>query len=255
MTTPTTEVYDALQYAFHFLNNRFFEAKLPPVLITLQQDRDTTSYFNPQRFGNTAGRQVDQIALNPRYFAVLPVEDVLAALTHNMCHEWQEHFGHAGRRSYHNREFAALMERIGLMTSSTGLPGGKRTGELISQYIIPQSPFVYACQELLTTQFAIAWFDRYPVGNVRRATPAEDLASGVAMLPVQTSEPPAATPAVETMLVKPSTPSGTASSTKHRYSCPVCPKTNAWGKPGLKLICGECNASFTDTTELEAVVG
>ncbi len=30
---------------------------------------------------------------------------------------------------------------------------------------------------------------------------------------------------------------------KTRYTCPAC-QANAWGKPGLSLICGDCEVAF-----------
>jgi hypothetical protein len=32
---------------------------------------------------------------------------------------------------------------------------------------------------------------------------------------------------------------------KSRYSCPHC-QTNVWGKPGLKLLCGECGEAYEE---------
>jgi hypothetical protein len=32
---------------------------------------------------------------------------------------------------------------------------------------------------------------------------------------------------------------------KSCYSCPHC-KTNVWGKPGLKLLCGECGEAYEE---------
>jgi hypothetical protein len=36
-----------------------------------------------------------------------------------MAHHWQAHFGDPCRGRYHNREWAARMEALGLMTTDT----------------------------------------------------------------------------------------------------------------------------------------
>jgi hypothetical protein len=45
---------------------------------------------------------------------------------------------------YHNREWADRMEAIGLPSSSTGQPGGKRVGGRMSHYILEGGPFARA---------------------------------------------------------------------------------------------------------------
>jgi hypothetical protein len=64
-----------------------------------------------------------------------------------MAHVWQ--FAH-GKPSgaYHNKQWADLMESIGLMPSSSGMVGGKRTGAKMSHYIIKGGPFDRAFDEL-----------------------------------------------------------------------------------------------------------
>ena len=59
----------------------------------------------------------------------------------------------ASRRSdgYHNKEWAAKMESLGLQPSSTGAVGGKRTGQRVSHYIIPDGPFTKAFANLAAT--------------------------------------------------------------------------------------------------------
>lgn len=40
---------------------------------------------------------------------------------------------------------------------------------------------------------------------------------------------------------------GEKNKNKIKYTCSC--KTNVWGKPGLKLICGECNGDFVSQDE------
>lgn len=159
---PTTQVHQALQFAYDFFNHSLFFGKLPPCLISLQRKAKTQGYFSFRRFISEDGRYTDEIALNPEFFGVLPVLDTLSTLVHEMCHLWQQHFGKPGRRGYHNKEWADKMESIGLMPSDTHKPGGKRTGEHMGDYILEDGLFMQAARHLLKTEFSIHWYDVYP---------------------------------------------------------------------------------------------
>lgn len=127
---PTTQAYAELQAAYVHYNNALFDGKLPFCLITMQREKRTYGYFSSRRFGNKHDKTMtDEIAMNPSYFGVVPLLEILQTLVHEMAHLWQFHFGEPGRRGYHNKEWAEKMEAIGLMPSSTGKPGGKKTGE------------------------------------------------------------------------------------------------------------------------------
>lgn len=58
-----------------------------------------------------------------------------------MCHQWQFYFGTPSRKGYHNWEWATKMIEIGLQPSSTGEPGGRQTGQSMSDYIISGGKF------------------------------------------------------------------------------------------------------------------
>ena len=159
---PTTQVHQALQFAYDFFNRHLFVGQLPPCLISLQRKAKTQGYFSFRRFISEDGRYTDEIALNPEFFGVLPVSDTLSTLVHEMCHLWQQHFGSPGRRGYHNKEWADKMEAIGLMPSDTHKPGGKRTGEHMGDYILEHGLFMQVARHLLETEFSIHWYDVYP---------------------------------------------------------------------------------------------
>ena len=52
------------------------------------------------------------------------------------------------RSGYHNREWAARMETLGLIPSDTGRPGGKRTGQSMGHYVSDGGPFEQAAKLL-----------------------------------------------------------------------------------------------------------
>jgi hypothetical protein len=205
---PTTETYSALQTAYEFFNRELFGGVLPECLITLQRkEKRVYGYFWGQRFEEIGGEQkTDEIAMNPQHFSRRSMEQVLSTLVHEMVHQWQEHKGTPSRKSYHNRQWAEKMESLGLMPSDTGAPGGKKTGQKVSHYIIPGGPFARVCALLLSDGFRLAWGE-----IIAEVADDEEEGSGT----------------------------GKGKTTRVKFTCPAC-RANAWGKPDLKLICGVC---------------
>jgi hypothetical protein len=80
-------------------------------------------------------------------------------------HLEQAHFGSPSRSGYHNREWAQLMERIGLMPSDTGAPGGKRTGQRMTHYVVSDGPFDKAFR---ARTFTVPYYDRIGESDVTR---------------------------------------------------------------------------------------
>jgi predicted SprT family Zn-dependent metalloprotease len=142
--------YVTLSAAFDFFNRRLFAGCLPHCLITLQRHKGTYGYYSPRRFEARGGeRETDEIALNPGEFKGRSDTDILSTLVHEMVHSWQEHHGKPSRRTYHNHEWAAKMQAVGLMPSDTGEPGGAKVGQKMTHYVIAGGPFERACKELL----------------------------------------------------------------------------------------------------------
>ena len=248
---PTEQAYAELQCAFDHFNGRLFDGQLPQCLLTLQREKKTCGYFSAQRFGDQAGQRVDEIALNPAYFAVEPLQEIMQTIVHEMVHLWQYHFGKPGRGRYHNDEWADKMQAIGLMPSSTGAPGGRRTGDHMADYMIPKGLFDQACQELLGEQFKISWYDRFP--PVEAITALQMLTAGVhssSSQSTQTSESQALSASlasqnetVHANLVATAVSSAPVNkSNRIRYSCNC--NNNIWGKPALRVQCMECQSEF-----------
>ena len=158
---PTRELYEELQQAYDFFNRELFSDLLPGCLLTLQRKKRTCGYFSRERFVNQDGDKTDEIALNPAYFSVFSLQESMSFLVHEMVHQYQSVTGQPGRKRYHNEEFAWMMERIGLIASDTGYPGGRRTGESMSHYIEEGGLFEQACVRL-PDGFRLSWMDRFP---------------------------------------------------------------------------------------------
>ena len=155
--TPTKQIYNSFDDAYEYFNLRLFEARLPPCLITVRPHRGAYGYYSHEQFGTRDSNEVhDEIALNIRTFKERTPKQIYSTLAHEMVHLEQFHFGKPSRGGYHNRECAELMERIGLMPSDTGEPGGKRTGQRVTHYVIPSGPFDLVYTE---HEFVVPYFD------------------------------------------------------------------------------------------------
>ncbi len=251
---PTSEVYGEIQHAFDVFNQELFGGRLPHCLITLQRaDHRCMGYFSAGRFLRITGEKTDEIALNPLYFGTQPIATNLSTLLHEMVHAWQFHHGKSQpRRCYHNVEWADRMESVGLMPSDTGRPGGRRVGEHMSDYVIAGGPFERLCRDMLTRDFALSWLDRFPVtppepgsflyapqGEHSTVAEIEPYPQGdedllAQLLSIQYVRP---TIDLSELFVMPPT-RGANRTNRVKYRCPSC-LAQAWGKPGLLLICGE----------------
>jgi len=205
-TSPTQQTYKTLDDAYRFFNARLFGGQLPPCLITMQRSKKAYGYFAGGRFGSADGNQVtDEIALNPSHFRSRTTEESLSTLVHEMAHLRQHHFGKPSRTGYHNKEWAGMMRAVGLIPSDTGAPGGKEVGQKVSHYIEPGGRFAEACAELIGQGFTALYVELWTEGDAARR--------------------------------KKKTASKTC------YTCPSC-GLNAWAKPQVALICGDCDEAL-----------
>lgn len=161
LKTITQLNYKQLGAAYDRFNRTLFDSELPQCLITFQRARRARGYFWREAVHARRGKKrLDEIALNPDAFPGRSDGDVMSTLVHEMVHLWQVHFGKPGRRGYHNREWAAKMEEVGLRPSDTGLPGGAKTGERMTHYVISGGRFEKAWGELYRDGFRLKWETR-----------------------------------------------------------------------------------------------
>jgi SprT-like family len=155
---PTRKTYEGLDAAYAYFNEELFGGRLPPCLITVRHHRSAYGYFSGERFASRDGSEItDEIALNPKHFRKRTLKQILSTLVHEMVHLEQHHFGKASRNGYHNKQWAAWMERVGLMPSNTGEPGGKCTGQQMTHYVLPDGTFARAIKE---RTFEELYYDR-----------------------------------------------------------------------------------------------
>jgi len=254
---PTLELYRLLQNVYDKFNDVLFESKLPEVVITLQREKNTMGYFSRDRWlQNKLNETVHEIAINPAYFAAIPLIEVLQTIAHEMCHLHQHEYGKPSRGRYHNAEFGQIMKKIGLMPSSTGKPGGAQTGQKMADYPMEGGKFINVCLELYEQGFFLPWVDRYPATKIQpppeTASPLEPHSNFPEL--VEHIEP-GQLPALEALHVDMVPPQSQAMivsmpdkekeakrSSKTRYQCDC--SINVWGKPGLSVRCNVCESDF-----------
>ncbi|MEO4090735.1 SprT-like domain-containing protein [Acinetobacter pittii] len=244
--TATKTTYDELQTAYDFFNQHLFNNELPACLITLQREKRTLGYFSWNRFTNSNGEQIDELAMNPSYFGIRTIAETLSTLVHEQVHNWQFHFGKPSRNGYHNKEWAEKMEMVGLMPSNTGQINGNKTGQQMTHYIIKGGAFEKACKKLISKKFQISWYDRFP------PVPQEVVIEKLEKLKLESismdedneiddNDSLPNTSAINIELLNFS-PEEVNKSNRDKYKCPIC-GNQVWGKPNMKLKCGEdlCN--------------
>ncbi|MDV7546791.1 SprT-like domain-containing protein [Acinetobacter baumannii] len=266
MTTnkPTPELYEALQQAYDAFNHALFNGKLDNSLITLQRQANTYGYMSYNRFISTGNKDAytHELALNPEYFGVKPLVEVLQTMVHEMCHLWQWQYGTPSQKSYHNREWAEKMESIGLMPSDTGRVGGKKTGQKMADYPIVGGRFLAVSNELHSRGVIVAWYDRFKPKHTSIQSMINDknfaemqsfnVVDGLLTIPHlpenteisianifgQNPEEPGLFQDKD--LDKPIKEKPVSSKNKFTCSCGV----NLWGKATLKVTCKICNTDF-----------
>ena len=244
---PTKELYDTLELAFRYFNQYLFDDQLPPVLFTVQRKQKCMGYFAPDRWASPNGKNCHELAINPAYVSNNALIEVLQTLVHEMAHEWQHCFGTPSRNGYHNKEWADKMEAIGLMPSTTGRPGGKRTGQNMSDYPIPGGKFMQLCVKLVNNEsFSLPWVDR----QARVETPGDFVISIAELMEAADDADQEAIETLTTRVVELMPDSAVPVqppkiSMKTKYSCPSC-EANLWGKSGLEVRCEPCDELFEE---------
>ncbi|MGH1472501.1 MAG: SprT-like domain-containing protein [Cellvibrionaceae bacterium] len=270
------EAYKLFENAYAFFNERLFSNTLPPCIITFQRQARLMGYVAFKRWVNIEGKTIDELAINPAYFANYSITTILQTLCHEMVHIWQEYHGKPSRPGYHNSEWAEKMKQIGLMPSSTGKPGGSAVGNTMSDYVIEGGKFEKACAELLSSGFRLRWYDtiqmpppadrpqkkqesnvvaltRANVPRTENANSATDMDDIYSNFPLNLQDIAEQIEQQQTeeqnRLLRPkvSTTNTKNRSNRHKYFCPQC-FMQVWGKPNLNVTCGDCNINLLEET-------
>jgi predicted SprT family Zn-dependent metalloprotease len=213
---PTDAQFAAFRAMYDYFNRVMFAGELRPVLLNFSRHANSYGFFAPLRW-EKGSESAHEISLNPSYLAARPPREVVATLVHEMVHCWQHEHGTPGRRGYHNDEWGQKMESLGLMPSSTGQPGGARRGERMSHYITEGGLFAVAFEKMPRAHL-LPWLCSEATASARKRKASR-------------------------------------SASKVKFTCPTC-GANAWGRPALHLVCGDCAATMTaeDATDGEVAL-
>lgn len=273
---PTEELIEAVKTAYDHFNRDLFKGQLPNVVFNFQRQQRVMGYASIGRWVNERKQYVDELGINPDYFAKYPVIEIFQTLCHEMTHIWQAHYGTPGRRGYHNRQFGNKLTQIGLLPSSTGKPGGRTVGEHMLDYVLADGPFHAASQTLVQQGFRLPWADRYPVFRMdepfvvydKSGTAIaldDDFSSVKSMAKRGTTEAAlknerllhASSPTLMAAVTFPedaddadqvarlNTTKPRPKSGRHKYLCKGC-QAAVWGKPCLRIQCYDCELLFTE---------
>ena len=159
MTDHTKEIYSELTKAYDYFNSTLFNDELPRCILVMQRKRGAAGYFWGKKWEEKGTKDhADELALNPDVLRSSTLIETLDTLVHEMCHVKQFHFGKPSRNGYHNKEWGAMMEAIGLIPSDTGQPGGKKTGQRMTDYPEKGGLFMLAAEAFIESGFTLDWF-------------------------------------------------------------------------------------------------
>ena len=139
------------------LNRELFTGSLPACDVILNRRART---FGSVRIYSLDGILfgAPQISMNSALMSIRTLRSTFATLTSLMC---EVNAFLDGRTNYRlrNKKAAEAMLRIGLVSSSTGRPGGKKTGYNISFYILKGGAFDRTFDRLSKSDKWITWSD------------------------------------------------------------------------------------------------
>ena len=154
MCKPTEEIYSALNTAYDHFNAELFADRLPACVIVMHRKKGAYGYFWSEQWSDGT-ESADEIALNPDLMRSRPIAETLSTLVHEMCHLEQAHFGKPSRNGYHNKQWADMMDAVGLAPHNVKEPS-KRTGQSCSHKITEGGAFDTQCAALINDGFELA---------------------------------------------------------------------------------------------------
>lgn len=155
------KMWKALHGAFDFFNDFLFNGRLDRnrVVLNCSRRNRTLGFYCPPEIGwvekkeNGEISKKAEISVNPEHMHNRTLKEIMSTFVHEMCHFEQDLFGKPGKRGYHNKEWAAMMEAVGLESFDINNPS-KRTGMRCSHRVIPDGPFEQA-MKLLPEEFKL----------------------------------------------------------------------------------------------------
>jgi hypothetical protein len=226
-TSPTGQQFAAYQAMYAHLNRKLFAGELPAVFLNFSRHSGAVGFYAPDRWHLVAGDLVaHEISLNPSHLGMRTARETAATLAHEMCHHWQRTFGRerdGGKRGprtgYHDREWAEKMVSVGLQPIDPKTGEDKMSAPALTHRIVEGGPFARVF-ETMPAEALLPWSC---VELTARPSSRKGGARGEGEGEGEGGEGPA------------------KSRNKVKLTCPSC-GANAWGKPGLRLLCDDGHA-------------
>lgn len=152
-------MYQSLHAAYDYFNAELFGGELTPVVIVVHRKRNAHGYFWDGVWTQRDKEDVkaSEIALNPETMG-RDIRETMSTLVHEMVHHWDA-LNNEVPKCGHGKLWAAKMDEVGLTPTSTGKPGGKRTGRRVTHMIVDGGPFDAAFDGLMKrNDFDVSWF-------------------------------------------------------------------------------------------------
>lgn len=222
--TVTVSQFQTLSDLFDFYNAEIFNNQLPDCLVNLSRHKGAHGFYAPECWKSAEKEIVHEISVNPDTM-YRPDVQWHSTLVHEMVHHWQQVFGNPSRTGYHNKEWANKMEQVGLMPSTTGKAGGKKTGQSVTHYVIEGGSFDRAFSMLsieAKKSLKLKYLPNLQLTVTKGLAGAED------------EESTSGEGEGEEKVKK--------AGKKFKYSCSC--GNNVWGKSGLNINCQECESEF-----------
>jgi hypothetical protein len=207
-TVPQAETFQGL---FDYLNDNLFDGQLRDCMLMFSRNANVIGgYFSPDKWYNEeTGQSIHEIGLNANILTEQGFIDIVDTITHEMIHLEQWLNGTPGRMGYHNKEFMARCDQLGLDTA------GK--GQTVSTRVRSGGDVERVALEM-PDSLLFDWM----------ANPL-DIPGAQGQAPEPGTPPP-----------KPK-----KSGKRSVYQCPQC-GMKLWGKGGLTVLCGECDRRLVE---------
>lgn len=266
--SPTKEFYEAFDFAFDFYNRELFDNQLNKVLITVRsiepkkKGLKNNGYYSKRIFAYDGG-PISEIALNINIFSERSTVGILSTLVHEMVHQWREEHclePSDGKFEGHDDAWGKKMMEIGLIPTSTGLPGGKKKAKNMTHYPSENGLFAKKTYELIVEHdLKIPIFDSYGAyvnkGNtymgineelkenwILNSENPEEKEKVEKALSSLSNDPTIISANINDLIVV-KKPKAKPLEPKFNYICPSC-ESKITGKEGLKVFCLECDELF-----------
>lgn len=205
---PCIEQSEAYMQAFDYFNKELFDSKIKrPMLYLTRNSTVIGGYCDYEKWRDEDGNRIHEIAINANMMSGDDVVLLMRILIHEMIHLLQYQEKTAGRKGYHNQDFADRAKAIGM------IPRDQKTGKEVGQMVdTPLEPGGLASKAIadIPDEAIFPWM----ADNTGSAEPQES--GGGKAAPPQRS------------------------GVRAKFTCALC-GLNAWAKAGARLGCVDCD--------------